>query len=65
METIYPALIQAIKNGQDPAKGSYVFKELVNKHFATEIWAFRTSPVKKYVDDVKFTINWDDEGIKV
>ena len=47
------ALLITYKNGC-PSKGIYNIKE---DAFATYIWATRTTPVKKYVDDVLFVFS--------
>ena len=62
-QNVYPVIESTIKNGfADPSKGDYALKEDGLNDY---VWATRTTPVKKYVDDVLFEFVSSSEGCQV
>ena len=51
---VWTALDNTLKTMADPAQGTYKVKEDGSNDY---VWATRTTPVKKYVDDIMFTVS--------
>ena len=62
-QNVYPVIDTVLKNGfADPSKGTYDLKEDALNDY---VWVTRTTPVKKYVDDVLFEVASDPKGCSI
>lgn len=53
-DEVYAALSKTVKTMADPAQGTYKVQEEGANDY---VWATRTTPIKKYVDDILFTVH--------
>ena len=58
-DNAYNTLQNTLTNFKDPAGGNYA---IVQKNSPSSIWVTRTTPVKKYVDDIEFTVGSNVSG---
>ena len=58
----FAALDDTVVSFTDPASGIYAMKEVASDHY---VWVTRTTPVKKYVDDIIFEVSGDGSSCTV